>query len=248
MLKVLIIDDEQNTREVISIILKKHCPELEIIGYGDSVQTGIQAIENLEPDLVLLDINLPDGDGFDILKHFERPEFKVVFITAYENYALKAFKFSAVDYILKPVNSAELVETVKKIAAQYQATSALEIHTLNRNFENKNKESKKIILKTQDSIYAVNVTDIIRCESDTYYTKFFLNDGEMVMVSSTLKNYDEMLSEYGFFRIHQSHLINMDYFVKFKKTDGGFAILKDGSEVPVAMRKKELFLQTIENS
>lgn len=248
MLKVLIVDDEQNARDVIAVILKKNCAGIDLVGEADGVQTGITAIRELKPDLVLLDIHLKDGTGFDLLKQLGEPEFKIIFITAYEEYALKAFKFSATDYILKPINSKELLDSVGRVVQDFKATTAAELAALNRNYSNQSKESKKIILKTSDSIYVVPVTDIIRCESDTYYTKFYLNDGEKIMVSNTLKSYDELLSEFGFFRVHQSHLINMDYFSKFKKVDGGFAVMKDGSEIPVAMRKKELFLQMIENS
>lgn len=245
MIKVIIIDDEQNTRDVISTILQKRCKDVQLVATADSVRSGIQAIKTFEPDLVLLDIHLQDGTGFDILKEISPITFKIIFITAFEEYAVKAFKFSALDYILKPVNSIELAESVNKAASEKKLHSELEIGAFTKNYNNKDKESKKIVLKTLDSIYALSVKDIVRCESDTCYTKFFLLDGQAIMVSSTLKDYDEMLSEFGFFRVHQSHLINMDYFVKFKKTDGGFAVLKDGSEVPVAMRKKDLFLQAI---
>lgn len=247
MLRVVIIDDEKNARDVISTIIAKRCKQVEVVGEADSVKTGIETIKEQNPDLVLLDINLQEGTGFDILKVVKADNFKIIFITAYEEYALKAFKFSALDYILKPINSVELAEAINKAAANLQRTSQVEVAALNVNYSSKTKESKRVVLKTLDSIYSVSIKDIIRCESDTYYTKFFLNDGQVIMVSSTLKEYDEMLSDFGFFRIHQSHLINLDYFVKYKKTDGGFAVLKDGAEVPVALRKKDLFLQAIES-
>lgn len=247
MIKVLIIDDEKNTRDVISTIISKRCPQVEIVGYGESVKTGVKAIAELQPDLVLLDIHLMDGSGFDLLQKLDQIDFKLIFITAYEEYALKAFKFSALDYILKPINSIELGDAINKIAADFQKTTELEYQTFAKNYSSVGKENKKIILKTFESIYSILVSDIVRCESDTYYTRFYLADKQVIMVSNTLKFYDEMLSEYGFFRIHQSHLINMDYFMQFKKAEGGCAILKDGSEIPVSFRKKELFLKAIEN-
>jgi two-component system, LytTR family, response regulator len=245
MLRVVIIDDEQNTRDVISAIIAKRCKEVEIVALADSVRSGVQAISKFNPDLVLLDIHLEDGSGFDILQKVNPSNFKIIFVTAYDEYAVKAFKFSALDYILKPINSLELADAINKAANSIKNISDIEISTFSTNYSAKNKESKKIILKTLDSIYAVNVKDILRCEADMYYTKFFLTDGQMIMVSSTLKEYDELLNEYGFFRVHQSHLINLDYFVKYKKADGGFAVLKDGTEIPVALRKKDLFLQAI---
>lgn len=247
MLRILLIDDEKNTRDVISTIVGRQCSNAKVVGTADSVQTGIAAINELLPDLVLLDIHLQDGSGFDILKACSPVKFKVVFITAYEEYALKAFKFSALDYILKPVHSEELVVAVNKAAAEVKDPQGLRLEALAQNYFQKSKESKKIVLKTSDSIYSVSIKDILHCQADTYYTKFFLNNGQSIMVSGTLKDFDEMLEEFGFFRVHQSHLINMDYFVRFKKADGGFAVLKDGTEVPVASRKKDLFLQAIAN-
>jgi len=246
MLRVIIIDDEKNARDVISAIISKHCKQVEVVAIADGVASGIEMINEFNPNLVLLDIHLQDGSGFDILKKIKSDNFKIIFITAYEEYALKAFKFSALDYILKPINSHELAAAINKVAG-LQTITDIQFNAFNHNYSNKDKESKKIVLKTLDSIYAVNVKEIVRCEADTYYTKFFLNDGQIIMVSSTLKEFDEMLSEFGFFRVHQSHLINLDYFVRYKKADGGSAVLKDGIEIPVASRKKELFLQAIEN-
>jgi two-component system LytT family response regulator len=247
MLRVIIIDDEQNTRDVISAIVNKNCADVQIVAAAESVQSGIKTINEFNPDLVLLDIHLQDGSGFDILKEIKTIRFKVIFITAYEEYALKAFKFSALDYILKPIHSHELAASINKAADDLKHTAGLQLDTFSNNYLQKNKESKKIILKTLDSIYAVNVKDILHCQADTYYTKFFLNDGQIIMVSGTLKDFDEMLIEFGFFRVHQSHLINLDYFVRYKKVSGGCAVLKDGTEIPVASRKKELFLQAIAN-
>lgn len=246
MLRVLIIDDEKNTRDVIASILAKRCPTIQLVGNAESVETGLKAIAELKPDLVLLDIHLSDGSGFDLLHKLATIHFKLIFITAYEQYAIKAFKFSACDYILKPINSIELSEAIQKVEANYLQTSELEYQTLLRNIPEGPRENKKVILKTFDSIYAISINDIIRCESDAYYTRFFIADGQVIMVSNTLKYYDEMLTEYRFFRIHQSHLINLDYLVKFKKADGGFAVMKDGAEIPVSFRKKDLFLDAIE--
>jgi len=245
MLRAIIIDDEKNTRDVVSAIMAKHCKEVEIIGFADSVKSGVQIIQKHKPDLLLLDIHLPDGTGFDILKGIKPDNFKIIFITAHEEYALKAFKFSALDYILKPINSNELTASIKKATDSLQHAVNLQLATFAHNYSNLPKEPKKIILKTLDSIYSVSVTEIIRCQADTCYTRFFLRDGQIIMVSATLKKFDELLTEFGFFRVHQSHLINLDYFVRYKKTGGGLAILNDGTEVPVASRKKDLFLRAV---
>jgi two-component system, LytTR family, response regulator len=246
MLRLVIIDDMQNARELIASLIKKHCKQIEVAGIADGVKSGIQAIKQHKPDIVLLDIQMHDGTGFDLLRKLHPINFQVIFITAYEEHALKAFRFSALDYILKPINSNELmaaIQKAEKIVTPAAASQNLDV--LENNYSNDNKELKKIILKTIDSIYAVNIKDIVRCESEASYTRFFLNDGRKILISKPLKEYDELLSEFGFFRIHQSHLINLTYFEQFKKTDGGLAVMKDRSEIPVSSRKKDLFLQTI---
>ncbi|HXB12543.1 MAG TPA: LytTR family DNA-binding domain-containing protein [Bacteroidia bacterium] len=247
MLKLVIIDDMKNAREVIESLVKKHCPNIEVAGTADGVQSGIQLIKQCKPDIVLLDIQMRDGTGFDLINKCKPVDFHVIFISAYEEHALKAFKFSALDYILKPIDSAELIDAIKKAENVVASNSrGQNIDILESNYTNESKETKKIILKTLDSIYALSIKDIVRCEAEVNYTHFFLSDGRKILISKPLKEYDELLSEYGFFRTHQSHLINLDYFERFKKTDGGFAILKDGSVIPVSSRKKDSFLQAID--
>jgi two-component system LytT family response regulator len=247
MPKVVIVDDMQNARELIASIIKKNCKQIEVSGVADGVQSGIKVITHCKPDIVLLDIQMHDGSGFDLLNRIKPFNFKVIFISAYEEHALKAFKFSAVDYVLKPIDSRELVNSIEKAIKTLPSESiAPSLSVLENNYSNHTKESKKIVLKTIDTIYAINVKDIIRCEADENYTRFFLIDKQQILISKPLKEYDELLTEYGFFRIHQSHLINLDYFKQFKKTDGGYAVMSDGTSIPVSSRKKELFLQAID--
>src|SRR5581483_10065316 len=219
MLNLIIIDDMQNAREVIASIIRKSFKKINIVATADSVKSGIQAIKQHSPDIVLLDIQMHDGSGFDLLNKIKPLKFKVIFISAYEEHALKAFKFSALDYILKPIDSAELVTAIKK-AEEALAQAGIE-EGIDVISNNRDKESKKIVLKTSESIHVINVKDIIRCEADENYTSFFLNDTNRILISKPLKEYDELLTEYGFFRIHQSHLINLNYFKQFKKADGG---------------------------
>jgi two-component system LytT family response regulator len=247
MLKLVIIDDMQNGREVIASVIKKHCKQVEVVAEADSVKSGIEAIRKHKPDIVLLDIQMHDGTGFDLLNKLKPVDFRVVFISAYEEHALRAFKFSAVDYILKPIDSNELITAIQKAEdSLQQAVNSQNFDVIESNYSNDSKESKKIILKTIDSIYAISIKDIVHCEAEENYTRFFLSDGRKILISKPLKEYDELLSDFGFFRAHQSHLINLDYFEHFKKANGGFAVLKDGSVIPVSSRKKDLFLQTIE--
>lgn len=247
MLKAIIIDDVKKIRESLSDMLSRYCPDITVIDEAESVATGLQKIQLQQPDLVFLDIEMPDGTGFDLLQKLSSINFKIIFVTAYEEYAVKAFKFSAVDYILKPVDKDELIEAVKKAEVAIEKENLeLKLKTLFLNIENTKNQPRKLVLRTSERIYSIDISDIIRCESDKNYTEFFLNDGKKLLVSITLKEYDEMLSPYGFFRSHQSHLINLRYFDHYLKSDGGMAIMKDKSSVPVSSRKKDELLILIE--
>lgn len=238
-IRTLIIDDEAPIRELISGILENYSEQTEVVGTADGVKTGLEAIRQLNPQLVLLDVNLTDGTGFDVLRQLDEVKFAVIFITAYEKYAVKAFRFSAVDYIMKPVNIDELITAIDK------AVEMMEGKTLNQQlknfFDNINSkpEDKKIVLKDSKSIYIVKVADIIRCEADHNYTTFFLTNGNQIVVSKTLKEYEELLSDFRFLRTHQSHLININHIISFEKNEGGYLKMEDGSSVPVSKRKKD---------
>lgn len=246
MFKLVVIDDVQDARDIIHSIVKRYCKNIDVVGVADGVRSGIELIKTHKPHIVLLDIEMYDGTGFDLLNKLKPIDFKVIFITAYEEYALKAFKFSALDYILKPINADELIAAIERTEDALKQGNMQNLEIFEANYLNTDKESKKIILKTIDCIYAVSIKDIVRCEAEESYTTFFLNDGEKIVMSKPLKEYDELLNAYGFFRTHQSHLINLEFFEKYKKTDGGFAVLKDNSSVPVSSRKKDMFLQAIE--
>lgn len=247
MLRILIIDDEAPTRNMISGILNMAEMPLEVVGEADSVKSGLEQINKHNPDLVLLDIKLPDGTGFDILNQIENPGFSVIFITAYEEYAIKAFKCSALDYILKPINIDELYQAIEKSREQIENKNLnKKLSTFLDNLNSSAIEDKKIVLKTQESIHIVKVTTIVRCESFHNYTEFYTNDGKKLLVSKTLKEYEKLLTDFGFFRVHQSHLININYISSFEKTDGGYLVLTNGSQVPVAKRKKEDLLRLFE--
>ncbi|MFB6343542.1 LytR/AlgR family response regulator transcription factor [Saccharicrinis sp. FJH62] len=236
MMRIVIIDDEPKARETIRNILALSTANLMVVGEAGDVESARQLIESKKPDLVLLDINLPDGSGFDILKHFDAIDFKIVFITAHEEYAVKAFKYSALDYILKPVTASDLLDAVKKA----EDTINKEDHSLKLNALLHNLDKlKKIVLKTAESIHIVNVPQIIRCEADVNYTIFHLSGRQKLIVSKPLKEYDELLSYAGFFRPHQSHLVNMEHILRYDKNDGGYLVMDDHSEVPVATRKRD---------
>ncbi len=246
-MKIIIIDDEDRARKSIADLIKLTNHNFELLGEGQDVKSGITAIKEHQPDLVLLDINMPDGTGFDLLKSFDNIDFKVIFITAYEEYAIQAFEFSAIDYILKPVDPAKLLDALNKAHTLVEQESiSLKLNALFANIETSATESKKLILKTAENIYIVNTSDIIRCESDSGYTNFFLVDGKKILVSRNLKDYEDMFNGFGFFRIHQSHLINLKYIDHYSKIEGGSVIMKDNSTIPVSRRKKDAFLKLLE--
>ena len=237
MKKAVIIDDENRTRELIAKMINSFGLDILAIPAGENVQSGIQAIEELKPDIVFLDIQMPDGTGFDVLKSVKDKNFEVIFITAHEEFAIKAIKFSALDYLLKPIDPEELKAAVEKaIKAVDDKKDESQFEALQNNITPNQK--KRLVLKTQESVYVVELHEIIRCEADRNYTSFFLSSGKKILVSKTLKDYETLLS---------SHLVNLDYVDRYDKGNGGSVVMKDGSEVPLSPAKREVFFKIIEN-
>jgi len=242
MLKAVVIEDELQTRDAVIRIIEEECPEIIVIGSANNVSSGIDIINDTHPDILLLDVELSDGNAFDILKNIDSHSSRIIFVTAYEEYALRAIKFSAFDYILKPFSKEELKNAVLKAKdAVLKRISDTSITTLLNNIENK--KEKKIVLKSTDDVHLVNVNDILRCEADTSYTKFYLINGSVITNSTNLKEYEELLSDYNFFRVHHSHLVNINKVVKFRKGNASYLLMTDGSEVPVSNRKKERLIE-----
>jgi len=246
MLRVLIIDDESPVRATLRGLLDKTCPQVKIVGEANSVKSGCLAIREKSPDLILLDIKMDDGTGFDLLKRFENINFKIIFITAYQEFAIRAFEFSAVDYILKPVNPERLSEAVKKAEIIHQKTFNTQLGALRENIENPDKRNKKIVLKNQESIFLFNVDDIVRCESDGSYTLFETTGNQKILVSKLLKDYDALLSDSGFMRIHRSHLINLKHIKRFDRQDGGNVVMSNDAYIPVSASGRERLLELFE--
>jgi two-component system LytT family response regulator len=242
-IKAVFIDDEIGARETISQLIKLYCPNVELIAEAASVQEGVKVLSVTEPDVLLLDIRMNDGTGFDLLDQFPDLECQIVFVTAYDQYALQALKCSALDYLLKPIDPDELAAAFEKAAkAIDQNQQRLKLNTLKDNF---NRDARKVILTTHDSIYVVNVDDIIRCEATGNYTQFYLTSNRKLLVSKTLKEYEELLHPYHFYRLHHSHLINLQHLERYNKKDGGSIIMSDQSAVPVSLRRKEQLLQLL---
>ena len=246
MKKILIIDDEKPTREFIRRMLESFKLNAAIFIDGENVETGIKAIEEIQPDLVLLDIQMPDGNGFDVLRRTQFKNFDIIFITAFQEFAIQAIKFSALDYILKPIDMEELQNAVMRaIDAKHQSSDESQFSVLQNNIQPNQK--RKLVLKTMESIHVVDIENIIRCEADKNYTSFFLAEGKKILVSKTLKDYDTLLSGHSFFRAQQSHLININFIERYDKQDGGYVIMKDGASVPLSPAKKEQFFKLLEN-
>ena len=243
MIKAIVVDDEKNSREVITELLKECFDEIKVVAQTGDVKTSTAEIKKHQPNLLFLDIDLPDGTGFDILKNVEYRDMKVIFITVHQDYAIKAIKFSAFDFILKPVISGELIKTVRRVLDEHNAeNNSLRFESILSSFSNSLPELKKIVLKTSERIYLVNIKDIIRCEAENNYTIFYLSNGNKVMVSKTIKTYETLLEGHEFMRVHQSHLVNLNYIQHFDKPDGGILVLTDNSTIPVSNQKRALLL------
>ena len=247
-LTALLIDDEANSRQAIKNLLAQLCPDVEIIGEAKNADIGIELINSLKPQLIFLDIQMPGKTGFDLLASLPSINFDIIFTTAYHEYAVKAFRFSAIDYLLKPIDPDDLVNAVNRVKKKLAPTSGKQVDLLKELWQqlsvdkNAQNNNQKLALSTQDGIHLTGVKDIIWCESLGSYTKFYLTGGQKLVVSQQLKDYDEILTEYQFFRVHQSYLINLHHVKKYVKGDGGQAWMSDGAEVEVARRRKDDFL------
>ncbi len=244
MIRTVVIDDEPNARQVVKNILELYCKSIEIIGEAESVSEGVKIINKLNPDLVLLDIRMPDGTGFNLLKKVRHLNFHFVFITAHEEYAIQAIRQSALDYIVKPINTNELIAAVEKaeLARPRESDLKNKLDTLSYN-QSDDRSDKRLVLNTQESIYIVKVEEIVSCMADKNYTEVNILNRKKLVISKTLKDIEEMLLGCGFFRTHQSHLVNLKYIDHYEKGLGGTIIMNDSSRIPVSSRKKDAFLQ-----
>ena len=248
MLRAVIVEDEKPSRDTLVGLLNLYCKNVDIAGVADSVISGIYMIKEQKPDIVFLDIQMPDGSGFKLLEALKEINFDVIFTTAYDQFAIKAIKFSALDYLLKPIFPDDLISAVNKAEQNKNLKNKNKsIEVLLENIKKPENESPRIVLSTAEKINVVKIEDIIRCESDNYYTVFFFKDGKKLMVSKTLKENEELLSEYNFIRPHKSHLINVMYIKSLLKNENGVILMTDGSKVPVSRRKKEKIIEIINN-
>lgn len=248
-MRVVLIDDEISNLENLRTLLEKHCPQVTIIATAQSVSDGVDAIEKYVPDLVFLDIQMGDKTGFDILKLLPTRNFEVVFVTAYDQYGIKAVKFAALDYLLKPIDIEELMSAVTKaehkLARQIQ-TSQLDF--LMQQLKKPETKVSNIALPMQSEIRYVPLSEIIRCEADNTYTHFFLANNEKLLVSKSLKEYADLLCPNGFLRTHQSHLVNPKYVKSWLKEDGGILLLMSGEKIPISKPNKDTVKQALQQA
>lgn len=240
MMQAVVIDDDQGCRQTVKNILKENCPDIQVAGEAASVEDGKTIITKHKPDLLFLDIELTDGIAFDLLSEIKDLSFHVIFITAFDQYAIQAIRHSAIDYLLKPIDPELFIKAVNK-ARQINVNNDLLAKQVKILIDNKN-NFNKIALPTIDGLRFINIDDIIYCKSEANYTWVYLKNNESFLVTKTLKEYDETLSKNNFVRVHQSYLININYVEKYVKGKGGSVIMADGTEILVSRRKKEHFL------
>ncbi|MDA3890679.1 MAG: LytTR family DNA-binding domain-containing protein [Salinivirgaceae bacterium] len=246
MATVVIIEDEQQLRELNRNLISDNFPSIEVVGEADSVESGIEIIQKTKPDIVLLDIELKGGTGFNILQNVKPYNFKLIFVTAYNHLAIKAIKFSAIDYILKPINEFEFTNAIENALQSIQSNEMeMQVNNFFDHYE-KQTQSKKIVLRTSDSMHIIDVSDILYCQSDNSYTTFYLADGTHILVSKPLKEYNDLLEGFNFIRPHQSYLVNLNSIKKVDKTDGGFIILNNNTEIPISTRRKQSLMQVFD--
>ncbi len=232
-----IVEDNLDSLNLLCNDIKTNFQELEIIGKARSVIEAAKKLQTVKPDILFLDIMLGDGTSFDILEIVPNLNSKIIFITANDDFAIKAFKFSAIDYILKPYSLENLSNSIEK-AKQQIIPRNNQINVLKEIIRSPNQIPTKITLNTSEKIIVVEIENIIRCQSDNNYTTFYLKNGNKILVSKTLKNYANLLCPIGFIRVHQSHLVNKNYIKEYIKSDGGYLILYDKTNIPVSFRKR----------
>jgi len=247
-LQTLIIDDEENARKNLKLILEEYCPETEVLAEADSAKEARELIKKHQPDLLFLDINMPNEDGFELLASIENKNFAVIFVTAHNQFALKALKAGAIDYIEKPIDIEELQLAVSKINANKTTNNNVNfemIKQLLNEYKNDNR-AVTIAIPTLSGYEIIKISDIIHLEADESYTKIFLANGEKCLSSMTIARYEKVLDKTTFFRIHKSHIINMHHHLKeFNRHEGNVAIMDNGEQIPVARRKLSEFITAI---
>lgn len=247
-IKALIIDDELHSRNLLHKMLEEYFPEINISAHASTVEEGLDGIRKYKPSIVFLDIQMKGETGFDLLNKLAKVDFALIFTTAFDQYAIKAFRFNAIDYLLKPIIPQELIEAVNKVKGNQMTTSISsdeQVKQLYTDIKSRRKIHDKIVIPTNEGFIILNVNEIIYCHANSNYTEFYLSEGKRILSSYTLKQYDEILTEQSFFRAHRSYLINLSHVKMYRKGDGGDIVMSNGHEIELARTHKDEFLRVL---
>jgi two-component system LytT family response regulator len=246
-MKILLVDNEKGVRELLKDMIKAILPATCQLEEAEGVATGLQKINSFKPDIVFLDVEMGDGTGFDLMNKIPSPSFQLIFTTAHNKYAIQAFKCSAIDYLLKPIDVVELENSLQKASANISSHDlSRQMAVLMQQLTTKEAGEKQIVLKDSEASYFVKVTDILYCEAEGSYTKFYLNTEKPIVISKNLSTFEDLLGVYGFIRTHHSYLVNPAKIKMYDKTDGGTLVLDSGHTVPISHRKKDYVMQLLE--
>ncbi len=245
MVRCIVVDDELKSRESLKILLEDFCDNADVLALCQNVDEGVVAIQEHKPDVVFLDIQMQRETGFDLLAKIKQVNFEVIFTTAHSEYAIKAFKFSAIDYLLKPIDIEELRKAVEKVEKKLNHNISARLEQLVQNLKPSSGQNYKLALPTSDGLIFVKIEDIVYCEASSNYTNIFTQDGKKHVVSRTLKEYEDLLTEHNFFRIHNSFLINLNSIKKYVRGEGGYVVMSNDVSLDVSKRKKEGFLSKL---
>ena len=245
MIKALIVDDEPDSCEIIASLLQTYCPEIELAGVYHNGEEALPAIIQHHPDLVFLDVEMPRMNGFEMLEQLPQVDFDIIFTTSYDQYALKAIRFSAIDYLLKPVDRTELQKAVQKVNQRSQRTIGKQVEILMQKLHQPARSIGKIALPAMDGLQMIPIGSIISCESESNYTNLCIKDKKKLLVSITLKEVEEALEDHSFVRVHRSYLVNLNEVEKYMKGEGGYLVMSDGSTIDVSRNRKEELLKKL---
>ena len=246
-MRAIIVDDELLVAKNLELILNRYCPEVEVAAIAHSADAAEKLIKDMDPDLVFLDVEMPHGNGFDLLKRFNQIRFGLIFVTAFDHYAINAIKYSAIDYLLKPIDIDDLVGAVRKAAIQLKNRSVNQsLNILLHNVAQPAARLQKLSLPTMDGMVFLNINDIMYCKSEGNYTTFYLENGQSHLITRQIGVYEELLPEPLFCRIHRQYIVNVNKVSKYVKGRGGHVIMTDGKEIDVSVRKKDDFLSAYE--
>lgn len=246
-MKALIVDDEPKAQINLFNLVKEYTKDVEVVATVGTLNDAVEAIQKFQPDLVFLDVEMDGENGFDLFKMIDHLEFDVIFVTAHDEYAVDAFKVSALDYLLKPIDIGELEEAVEKVKRKNSSVNEEQLDVMFQELSGNRSEVSKLVIPTLDSLVFINVKDILRCEATDNYTECHFREGKPILASKSIKYFEELLPSKLFYRVHRSHLINVDCIKEFVKGDGGYLIMEDASSIPVSRRKRNAFLAQFEN-